>query len=59
MCGKEIPEKPDGQGAYMVCRLEMHHPLFPQLKTIYENRWGCHACVKTIADNVANNDASF
>jgi len=59
ICGKEIPEKPDGQGSYMSAKIELHHPLFPQLKTIYENRWICHNCVKTIANHIADNDALF
>lgn len=59
VCGKEIPEKPDGQGANMIARIELHHPIYPQLETIYKNRWICHTCVKDIACNIADNDALF
>jgi hypothetical protein len=58
-CGKPIPEGEDGQGLYMFIDVELHHPKIPALRTIYKSRWICHLCVKTIANNVADNDANI
>jgi hypothetical protein len=59
ICGKPIMPKEDGQGSCMVVKLELHHPVYPQLKTTYEGRWCHHTCAENIAHNVCENDSLF